>query len=366
MRVFVYEYTSARNPEETGSLHAEGWAMLQAVVEDFGKIPGIETATLIHKSIRQQLGCFCHYIQHGKEEEAFRRLVTESDFTLVIAPEFDDILASRCRWVLEAGGRLLGSSPEVINTAADKYSLSGKLTPPAILLPKFERAAGLIPVARNPNGGDIPRCSLQDFFPCVLKPRFGAGSQATFLVRSASELDESMRQASEEMPDADFILQRFVPGIHASVAFLVGRTEAFPLLPAAQHLSANDRFHYKGGQIPLPADLAQRAVNLARRAIAATPGLQGYVGIDLVLGEAKDGSQDCVIEINPRLTTSYVGLRQLAKVNLARAWLDIVTGKRIPKLEWHSGNVRFLADGSLMPEPGLSFRARSGKSDAKP
>ena len=45
------------------------------------------------------------------------------------------------------------------------------------------------------------------------------------------------------------------------------------------------------------------------------PGLTGYVGVDLVLTE----DSALLIEINPRLTTSYIALRQVTPVNLAKA-----------------------------------------------
>jgi predicted ATP-grasp superfamily ATP-dependent carboligase len=74
------------------------------------------------------------------------------------------------------------------------------------------------------------------------------------------------------------------------------------------------------------------------------PPTIGYVGIDLILGEAEDGSQDYVIEINPRLTTSYVGLRALSNTNLAQAMLDVAQGRE-PQLDWKPGRVRWSADG---------------------
>jgi predicted ATP-grasp superfamily ATP-dependent carboligase len=39
----------------------------------------------------------------------------------------------------------------------------------------------------------------------------------------------------------------------------------------------------------------------------------GYLGVDLILGEDGNGAVDCVVEINPRLTTSYVGLQAAAR-----------------------------------------------------
>src|SRR5262249_42859079 len=87
------------------------------------------------------------------------------------------------------------------------------------------------------------------------------------------------------------------------------------------------------------------ARRLAETAVAAVPGLQGYVGVDLVLGSAGDGSQDWVIEINPRLTTSYVGLRALAEDNLAEVMLAVARGEPVAPLTWRPGKVEFSADG---------------------
>jgi predicted ATP-grasp superfamily ATP-dependent carboligase len=181
----------------------------------------------------------------------------------------------------------------------------------------------------------------------VCKPRFGAGSQATFLAPTVDHLENVLALARQEIPDAEFILQRFTPGVPASVSFLAGSDRILPLLPSAQHFSTDGRFRYHGGEVPLPAELAQRALDLASRAVTAFPQLQGYIGVDLVLGEPADGSEDVVIEINPRLTTSYIGLRRLARANLAQALLDLVTGKGPPALEWHTGIVRFQADGTI-------------------
>ena len=334
MRIFLYEYTCAVG--RCGSLHAEGWAMLQAVVEDFANIPGVETMTLLAEAETGQLGHICRRVSKDREQDVFRELAGEADFTLVIAPEFDRILAQRCRWVLEAGGRLLGPAPEAVTATADKLLLATRLSEHSVPSPPTIEV------------GEFQRRPSHHVFPAVCKPRFGAGSQATFLVRSANDLENVILQARQEMPAAEFILQPLVPGLPASVAFLVGRAGVVPLLPAAQHLSSDGRFRYQGGEIPLPAYLVERALKLARQAVTAIPGLLGYIGIDLVLGEARDGSQDHVIEINPRLTTSYIGLRQLARTNLAQALLESITANKPPELTWRCGTIRFQADGTWL------------------
>jgi predicted ATP-grasp superfamily ATP-dependent carboligase len=141
----------------------------------------------------------------------------------------------------------------------------------------------------------------------------------------------------------EMILQPFVPGRPASVAFLLGAVAAVSLPPTAQHLSDDGRFRYLGGAAPLSSPWRQRAESLGRRAVEAVPGLRGYVGVDLVLGEDEGG--DRVIEINPRLTTSYIGLRRLALSNLAETMLRAACGEPPGCLLWREGTITFRADG---------------------
>jgi predicted ATP-grasp superfamily ATP-dependent carboligase len=117
-----------------------------------------------------------------------------------------------------------------------------------------------------------------------------------------------------------------------------------------QDLSDDGRFHYRGGAVPLPGALAERAVKLTAPAVEVVPGLLGYVGVDIVVGEPTDGSQDQVIELNPRLTTSYIGLRILARTNLAEMMLQAASGQTIAEPSWRPGRVRFTAHGQVFTE----------------
>jgi predicted ATP-grasp superfamily ATP-dependent carboligase len=317
MRIFVYEYTCAalaRAEPLAPSLHAEGRAMLTAMLHDLALVPGVEPLTLD---------------QPDDEPAAFRRLAATADYTLVIAPEFDGLLAERCRWVLEASGRLLGPSPAGVELTADKLALARLLQWQNVFTPPCYPIDAIWHVS----------------LPVVLKPRDGAGSQATCLVRTRPEFGACLERMQAERPRTEFVLQPFVPGVAASVAFLLGPGQEIALAPAAQHLSNEGRFRYEGGTVPLPPELAGRAVRLGLRAVRAVPDLRGYVGVDLVLGASADGSGDFVIEINPRLTTSYLGLRALARDNLAAALLRAVRGEPVGELAWHPGPVQFCADG---------------------
>jgi predicted ATP-grasp superfamily ATP-dependent carboligase len=327
MRIFVYEYCCggglSRVPT-AASLFTEGWAMLAAVLDDFRQLPDTIVTTLLDARIELTVpGVETQFVRAGEESAAICELARAAEWSLLIAPEFDNILAERCRWVEECGGRLLGPSSEAVRQTADKHALAHHLSRAGILTPNCQRL------------GEEGVC-----FPAVCKPRYGAGSQATFLVTSEQELASCPRRAAEEGWQGELLVQPFIRGRAASVAFLIGPAGHFPLLASEQHLSEDGRFHYRGGRVPLGDELGVRAIRVARRAVEAMSGLFGYVGVDEVLGD--DG--DWVIEINPRLTTSYVGLRRLTVSNLAAAMIRVAEGEAVD-LEWRAGEVTFGADG---------------------
>ena len=337
MRLFLYEYTCATDltgEAAAASLRAEGRAMLAAVLEDCGRLPGVETVTLGHAAFESSPSS-CRVVRAASEEAAFRELAAASDFTLVIAPELDDLLLTHCTWVEESGGRLLGPSAAAVRLSADKWAIGQHLQRHHVPTPECRRLLGA--------GEEV---SLS--YPLVWKPRFGAGSIATFLVHDAGDWTRCRREAREEGWRGESLMQSWVPGRPASVALLLGPSQCLPLAPATQELSDDGRFHYRGGSLPLPPPLAARAVRLARRAVETIPGLAGYVGVDVILGDAVDGSGDWVIEINPRFTTSYIGLRALCRDNLAGAMLRVVQGLEVPALSWRPGPVRFTADGTVV------------------
>jgi hypothetical protein len=311
--------------------------MLCAVAEDLRQAAGVEPVTIQGNRQTRDIAIACRRIEPRQEEAVFRELAAGAEWTLVIAPEFQRLLETRCRWVLEAGGRLLGPDLPAVGLTADKFALAAHLTTRQVPTPRTAVC-------------DDPKALRFIRFPAVLKPRTGAGSQATFLVPDPGGLPSALEQARAEVED-EMLLQEFVPGTAASVAFLVGPRQTITLPAARQHLSSDRRFRYHGGSLPLPEVLARRARQLARRAVDAVEGLGGYVGVDLVLGEAEDGSGDRVIEINPRLTTSYVGLRALAESNLAEAMLRVAAGKEVEELRWRPGSVRFSPGGEVVRGP---------------
>jgi tyramine---L-glutamate ligase len=274
--------------------------------------------------------------------------------------------------VIELGGRSLNCSPEAIELCGDKLKLAEHLVAHGLPAIPTEVAD----LSRNAAPGDHSSS-------WVIKPRDGAGSWLTFLIPPASPksaISESRTsflsdQATEGSPAdrarPDFgqsttwdravrayqqaeaahkaLIQPFVAGEALSVGCLChahGDVDIFRI--GRQRLSPGS-FQYEGGTIP--ADLRASTVDvieqLVRHTCAIIPGLRGYIGFDLILPDASP-IEPLIVEINPRLTTSFVGYRQLCAENLAGRWLALrnaVRDEGRSPLTWKRGRINFDAAG---------------------
>ncbi|MEX0777278.1 MAG: ATP-grasp domain-containing protein [Phycisphaeraceae bacterium] len=311
------------------SLVRQGRAMLSAVLTDL-RAADHEVVTILDGRLELTIGNVEVHTVYPADEPTviFDRMVGEVDTTLVIAPETGDVLRD---WMLRLERRnapSLNSSSAAVLLCGDKLATSRHLTAAGVPTPMTVAADGWHTL------GDQERY--------VIKPRQGAGCEHTFVC---------LRQDVEPLLAAGgdprcTIVQPWVAGLAASVSAIVGR-DGPRLLPAGEQTVTVDgqKMNYRGGRLPLEAALSRRAHDLAARAVAAVPGLAGWVGVDLVLGD--EPAHDAVIEINTRMTLSYIGLRQLLEPggNLAQALLDPAA-----PLSFAPGTVRFDAMGRCQLE----------------
>jgi predicted ATP-grasp superfamily ATP-dependent carboligase len=335
MHIFLYEWiTGGGLAEETGrlpaSLLAEGSAMISALAADFAAIPGARVTVL--RDLRLDLlplpGCEVVEIDSTATwRDEFDDRTAAADHTLVIAPEFDGILRTTLERIAVAGGRSLNASVEFVALAANKQRTAERLA-----------AAGVPAPQGRVLDADAERLPADFMYPAVLKPLDGAGSQHTLLVHSSA--DEPAPYPWKRR------LESYIPGRAASVAALCGPAGRVLLPPCWQTLSDDGRFAYRGGSFIREPALTARARALAAHVLDAMPPAHGYVGVDLVLGDDPDGARDVAIEVNPRLTTSYVGLRAALRHNLAEALARVAQGHTV-ELPAHDPGVEFTAAGAV-------------------
>jgi predicted ATP-grasp superfamily ATP-dependent carboligase len=338
MRVFVYEslcgggldaeHAAPRAP----SLLREGAAMLIALLSDLAAVESVEAVTLVDarwaSALPPAVGGMAVVAADEHRAAEFDRLAATADATIVVAPEIGGELASLCRRVSRVGGRLIGPDIDAIELLSDKHRTAEHLHSHGVRACRGLRLDG--------GRGDERRLG-EVAYPAVVKPLDGAGSLGVRLVNGPNEVGASRSPRR---------LESYCNGLPASIAALCGPA-GIALLPAcSQRIAGDGTFSYLGGTTPLPPPLSKRAELLGKAALATVAGLCGYVGVDLVLGDNPMGQNDVVVEINPRFTTSYVGLRRLCETNLAAAMLDAAFGRPMRALRFRGGTVQFDADGT--------------------
>lgn len=144
----------------------------------------------------------------------------------------------------------------------------------------------------------------------IVKPRWGFGSQSV-------RRHHSLAAAGHDCGTRD-VIQQFVDGEPVSISAVVGKGRVQFLPAMRQHIDPED-FGYSGSSGPLDSELDQRCRKMASQAIdALSISNAGYVGFDIVLAARPAG--DRLIEINARLTSSYVELRRIVPFNIAE-WI---------------------------------------------
>ncbi|HEY6564678.1 MAG TPA: ATP-grasp domain-containing protein [Pirellulaceae bacterium] len=343
MRVFVFEfftgggcYTLPEELEPTPRFIREGGAMLRALIEDFTRCAGV-TVAILADTRWQSPGplprCEMRPVSGPEEfDRHFSRLCEVADYTLVIGPESRGILLSCVAQAESLGARLLSPSARFVAWAANKHATAEVLARHGV-----RGTEGWTP------GEFLDRHHSAATFPVIIKPACGAGSEG---IRMCGDAD-TVRFACATAGDSEGMrIERFYPGHAYSRAVMCGPQGVLWLPLCEQHLSSDDTFRYEGGRVLS----TQRFEERLRRQLAGMDPIWsetiGYVGIDLVLGPDEEGADDVVIEVNPRLTTSYVGLRSAVTANLAECMLSLATGGR-PNSLVATRDVRFSSDGTV-------------------
>jgi len=236
----------------------------------------------------------------GEPVEAFvRRLARAHDASWIVAPETGGVLARLRAAVGDAGW--LGCEEDAIACAASKSATLARLAARGVATP--------LAFADGHRGR------------WVVKPDDGAGTLATRVHadRPRAEADLAARRAAGLCAT----IEPFVEGEALSASMIVGANlAAFTRIVAFNRqrivADADGWLRDDGVQAaaidPQVDPRAQALRGLAWEVADALPGLRGFVGIDLIWNEERG---PVLIEVNPRVTTAYVGLSRRLGRNLA-------------------------------------------------
>jgi tyramine---L-glutamate ligase len=337
LTILVFEYVTGgglAGRELPASWAAEGAAMRRAISEDFASVPGVRVVMTLDARfpVEDSPGVEVRTLAHF-DRQLFETLAAQADYTVVIAPETQGLLAYLTSVVEEAGSRSLGSSGRAIKLTGDKSRFADHLRERNVPTPLTRT------LWRGPR--DWP---TEWEGPIVLKPRFGAGAVDTVVVR------DGLCPAWVTL-EPMFVAQPYLRGEPMSASFLVDSENQSTLLAIGRQridVDESGRISYRGGTIPAGLDGSPWAVDAA----IDSANVRGFVGVDFLFGNRGEA---VVLEINPRPTTSYVGLaRMFPPGTIAGAWLASAAGA-LKETEWldriragrKSRAISFDADGTI-------------------
>ena len=303
--------------------------MLRGLIADF-KAAGHEISVLLDERISRFDASLdadlVIPICHSEEPEKIITAISKmNDAMYIIAPETSRILEEKVKLIEQTGKMSLNSKSNAISQVANKTSLYETLQDMGFSIPKT--------LTLNIDGAtaavlETIKKALK--FPLVFKPVDGTSCSGLSVVKDDDQIEQAISKVRQVTSNNCFIVQEFIEGASASVSLISNGKKAVPLSLNSQSLilaPPNAESCYEGGCVPFSHSLEQDAFVLAQKLVEAFPGLRGYVGVDVVLTEF----QVFVVDVNPRLTTSYIGLRQLGDFNIAQLLVDAVGKGKLPK-----------------------------------
>lgn len=233
----------------------------------------------------------------------WQNLLQDCDAAFIIAPETGHQLADLVALVNRCQVLHLGSSLSAIKVATSKYQTSQQL---------IKAGLNAIPTYYL---SELEVKDDDESRAWVVKPDDGAGCDGTMCFRKWADVKPYVIQQTGIQ-----VIQPYIEGIAASISMLCKNGKAWVLSCNLQKIELVDtQFIYRGSVVNGFSANYARFENVATHIAQAMPELAGYVGVDVIVNK----SEITILEINPRLTTSFVGLHQSLGINPSKLILDL-------------------------------------------
>ncbi|HKM60819.1 MAG TPA: ATP-grasp domain-containing protein [Candidatus Bathyarchaeia archaeon] len=342
MKILLYEHVSgggyAGKPLDQSVL-SEGFGMLRCLAQDF-KAAGNEVTVLLDERIAKMKpplaakSTVLVFPAQGVEKSLVNAAKT-NDAVYVIAPETGQILQSLVTLVGKTSKVALNCEASAIGNVADKAVLYETLKNNDLCTPEtvtFDVEKDLAQVERE--------IRSQLSYPVVIKPVDGVSCGGLSIIHEDRLLETAIEKIKATSSAKICIAQEFVCGETASVSLICKKDKALSVSLNKQIVNLSEpegASSYEGGAVPFDHPLKAEAFKAAEKVASCFVGLRGYVGVDFVLAQGRA----FVVDVNPRLTTSYVGLSKVAGFNMAEAMVHAVLDNKFLVKQENKGFVYF-------------------------
>lgn len=281
--------------------------MRDALLADLSQLP-YEVLTTVDVRLPSPANCQqLTTIQPGDDVwSVWENIIKTVDAVWLIAPETEGILIQLSNLAVKHHKVIIGSGLAALHIASSKLATYEAL-----------RQAGVDTVPSYTPSNWSPNNEHQ----WLVKQDDGAGCEALMIFDGAMALQYWL--SDNEQQDS-FIIQPYLEGIHGSISCIMHQGDAVVLSANTQVIhQKNKQLIYQGNIINGLQDFWAQFTHTAKQVAQAIPDLTGYVGIDVIV-DAQSASV-VVVEVNPRLTLSYCGLREAIGANPAKLVIDYLT-----------------------------------------
>jgi len=306
MNLLIAEYLISNKPvEDNRKLLPEAYAMVSSAYRIFKEY--VDTRILVSREYRSLFNIKESSIVYSTEfTESLEKFSGNFDYVVLIAPPLALIEASK----IVGNDKLLGPTYEIIRTFSLKnlgYSVLRKMT---VKVPRY---------TVFPNNKDAALIKL----PVIVKPVDSTGSLGTFLVSKIQDLGKFIKLSLKFSEVGKVVIQEYIEGVHGSISVITDGDNILLLTNNVQviEFDKKGKIVYKGGIVFLRnTELHEKSMKLTEKIIKSARGFRGYFGIDVVW----NSWEPYVVEVNPRITTSFVGLAKILGKDLGCLMLKSV------------------------------------------
>jgi len=317
-RIFIFEFISGGGFNHINipiPLFTEGFGMLKTIIEDFKNLD-FEVKTLLDYRIQHVIRYLnADFIgEINQDMDIFlevKKAVKDCKYVFIIAPEFSDILNKLTKIMKDQNKIILSMNLEAIRLGSSKFETynyfkaQGVSTPLTYHLPShllYEDHVMKI----------ISKLKL----PVIIKPEDGVGAESIFYFENKQQISSFFTSTPNSLESGrNYIVQEYIPGDDMSVSIIGNSQDQNILSINAQFVEINklnSKSSYLGGCTPISNYENIDKILIISFQKLNLKGFIGYYGIDFI---RKTDNTLSFIEINPRLTTSYVGIRNITKNN---------------------------------------------------
>ncbi len=329
MKFLIYEHTLAETASKDFSqILCEGYSMLKTITDDFRALGYLTTVILNKKysglSKNLNVDKIVYISSSYEREKSINTILSGVDAAIAIAPETDGILYDIVKKIEENDCISLNCPSHVLYKYLRKSAVYADLKRNNVSIPKTANAS------LNEKLSIISQKILSVGYPAIIKPEDSVGCSGISLIENKSQITSALKKVKKYSNLQEFLIQEYIQGNAASVSLLCDLSNTIFLTLNGQWITLQNPFsdsQYLGGFVPFESEMKDLAFKEAEKAVKALNPIRGYVGIDVILTERKI----YVVDVNPRFTTSYIGLRKILKRNPIELLLTILEKGKIPK-----------------------------------